>query len=124
MAKLAKISDAEWRVMRVLWEKSPRAASEVVEALEAVTDWSPKTVQTLLNRLVKKGAVGFEKQGRAHHYFPKVKQTQCVLAAGRSFVQRVFGGAAAPMLAHFIEEADLSAEEIEELKRILDKKGQ
>ena len=122
MQKTPKISDAEWQVMRVTWSKSPITANEVVEALSPSTTWKPKTIMTLINRLVKKGALGFEKNGRAYRYSPLVEESECVRSESRSFLERVYGGALQPMLANFLEDGELSREEIEELKRILDQK--
>lgn len=119
-----RISDAEWLVMQTVWGRSPITAAEVIEALAPATTWKPKTTMTLLNRLVKKGVLGFEKKGRAYHYYPLVEQDECVKAENQSFLQRVYGGALKPMLADFLEEADLSKEDIEELKQMLDKGGQ
>jgi BlaI family transcriptional regulator, penicillinase repressor len=121
MQERPPISDAEWLVMQVVWAKSPVPAAEVVEDLSPRTDWKPKTVMTLLNRLVKKGLLGFHKQGRAYQYYPLVKQVDCVKAEGRSFVNRVYGGALKPILVDFLEDANLSPQDVEELKRILDK---
>jgi BlaI family penicillinase repressor len=123
MSSQPSISDAEWEVMKILWAKSPATAEQVVELLAPKTDWKPKTVMTLLNRLVKKQAAGYEKKGRAFHYFPLVKEADCVRAESRSFLQRVFDGAVTPMLAQFLQEAKLSKTDIEELKQILDKKN-
>jgi len=117
-----RISDAEWLVMKVLWERSPLAVADVTEALEDQTGWKLKTVQTLLNRLVKKGALDYEKRGRAFYYAPIVEESACVRAETQSFLQRVSGGALKPMLAWFIEEGDLSDEEIAELKRMIEKR--
>jgi BlaI family transcriptional regulator, penicillinase repressor len=121
MQEKPPISDAEWLVMQVVWAKSPITAADVVEQLAAKTQWKPKTVMTLLNRLVKKGLLGFDKRGRAYHYYPLVEQARCVKAESRSFVERVYGGAMKPILVDFLEEADLSPQDVEELKRILDK---
>lgn len=107
--------------MQAVWKNPPRTASEVIETLAGRTTWKPKTVMTLLNRLVKKGILGFHKKGRAYHYYPLVEQAACVKAENRSFVQRVYGGALKPMLVDFLAEAELSKEDIEELKRILDR---
>src|SRR5689334_10456163 len=103
MKNLPKISETEWEVMKVLWTKSPLAAEDVIAALVAQDDWHPKTVKTLLNRLVKKQALGFEKDGRAYLYRPLVREADCVRAVSDSFLDRVFGGSLTPMLAHFVE---------------------
>ena len=123
MKKLPKISESEWQVMKLLWAKSPATANEIVEKLTKTNFWSPKTIRTLLNRLVKKNALGFEQKGRQYHYFPLVDQADCMKAESSSFLQRVYGGVTKPMLAAFIENADLKGEDIEELKRILDERS-
>jgi len=121
--KVPRISEAEWRVMKILWAKSPLTANEVVDELSAATRWSDKTIKTLINRLTKKGALGFKRQGRMYLYHPRVAEVDCARAEGRSFLKRVYGGALPPMLAAFLEEQRLSRSEIEELKRILDYRG-
>lgn len=122
MKKLPRISEAEWQVMRVLWERAPRTANEVVDALAGETDWNPRTVKTLLNRLVNKGALGFEPSGRSYLYHPRVSEEACAREESRSFLRRVYGGAFAPMLASFLDAEELSPEEIADLRRILDEK--
>jgi len=122
MKKLPKISESEWLVMRVLWSNSPLAANEVFEQLESQTKWKPKTVKTLIDRLVKKDAVRFEKEGRRYLYYPAVVKAECVATERRSFVRRVYGRITKPMLAAFLEDARLSAQDIAELKEILEQK--
>ncbi len=117
-----KISDAEWKVVKLLWEKSPQTANEIVKTLSEITDWKPKTIKTLLNRLCQKQAIGFKRVGREYHYFPRVDKDQYVHAESRSFLNRVFDGALKPMLAALIENDDLSADDISELKEILNQK--
>lgn len=122
MKKPVKISEAEWEVMNVVWTKSPAAASEVVEQLSEKKGWALRTVRTLLDRLVKKGALRAELDGKRFLYEPKVTMQECVHHASRSFVERVFGGAPASMLIHLIQQTELTSEEIKELKRILTSK--
>ncbi|MGI8603100.1 MAG: BlaI/MecI/CopY family transcriptional regulator [Verrucomicrobiales bacterium] len=114
------ISEAEWVVMRVLWERNPLTANEVVQELAPYREWKPKTVHTLIRRLVDKGAVAYEKRGREFLFQPLVDERECQLAESRSFLGRVFGGEMAPFLAAFVEREQLSAAEIDELKRVLD----
>ncbi|MHC4497914.1 MAG: BlaI/MecI/CopY family transcriptional regulator [Planctomycetota bacterium] len=121
MKMIPKISESEWQVMRVLWAENPSTANEVVKALSA-TAWKPKTIKTLLNRLVKKKVLGFERKGREYHYYPLVAEAACVRAESRSFLRRVYGGALKPMLAAFLEHEDLSPQDIRDLKGILDEK--
>ena len=123
MKKLPKISESEWLVMRVLWSNGSLTANEVVKELTGKTKWKPKTIKTLITRLMKKGAVKFEKEGRKYRYYPAVSQAECVRMERRSFVRRVYGGTTRPMLAAFLEDAKLSAEDISELKKILEQKG-
>ena len=124
MKKLPKISESEWLVMRVLWKKSPLTANEIVEKLAGKTKWKPKTIKTLITRLTNKGAIKFEKEGRLYKYHPAVSKDECVRMERRSFVRRVYGGISKPMLASFLEDAKLSAEDILELKKILDQKAE
>ena len=119
---LPQISAAEWIVMKVVWDKSPLTTNEVVDALDGQIDWKPKTIHTLLRRLVKKGALAFAKQGREYLFRPLVDAQHCRHAASRSFLHRLFDGELAPFLAAFLEHERLTRAEIEELKRILDEK--
>jgi BlaI family penicillinase repressor len=117
------IAESEWEVMKVLWKKSPMAAREIIDALASVKDWKPKTVKTLLNRLVNKGAVSFKQEGKNYIYTHAVSQKECARSEAKSFLRRVYDGSPRPMIAAFIEEEKLTPEDIRELKRILDKKG-
>ncbi len=119
MAKVPKISEAEWEVMKVLWKTSPKTANEIVDELKGKTRWKRETMRTLINRLVQKKALGFQKKGRQYHYFPKLTEAEGIKAEAESFVKRIGGGSIEPMLTAFVEEKQLSAEKIEKLKRIL-----
>ena len=123
MKTVPRISETEWEVMRVVWAKAPCTAGEVIAALvNSDPSWHPKTIKTFLNRLTGKKALGFQKEGRAYLYRPLVAEDECVSAASETFLERVFGGALKPMLAHFVERRKLSAEEIRELKKLLKQK--
>ncbi|WP_321413778.1 BlaI/MecI/CopY family transcriptional regulator [uncultured Desulfobacter sp.] len=115
-----KVSDAEWLVLETLWENHPAGANDIVSALASRTDWKPNTIKTLINRLVKKEVVGFEKQGRSYLYFPLVSRTKIIKKERQSFLKRFFKGAFTPMVAGMVENQELSLEEIRELRRILD----
>ncbi len=117
-----KISDAEWIVMRALWRIGAMTTNQVVEALDDSTHWKPKTIHTLLSRLVRKGALEFERRGREYLFRPLVTAAECEHAASRSFLGRFFDGELAPFLARFLESEKLKPSEIEELKRILERK--
>lgn len=121
--EVPKISDSEWVVMRAFWARGEAASSEVIADLEAETDWKPKTIQTLIRRLVQKGALDFEKHGREYRYRPVIDERTCEEAASRQFLDRVFDGKLAPFLATFVEQSRVSDEEIAQLKEILDQGG-
>ena len=108
--------------MRVIWSNTSQcSAGEIIATLRRTdASWHPRTVKAYLNRLVKKKALGFSKEGRAYVYRPLVRQEECVDAASESFLERVFGGSLRPMLAHFVEHKKLSAAEIRELKQLLE----
>ncbi|MFC5454294.1 BlaI/MecI/CopY family transcriptional regulator [Prosthecobacter fluviatilis] len=115
------ISESEWSIMEVLWESSPKTASEVTKALRASTNWAENTVRTLLTRLVEKGALKTaENASGTRTFLPAVKREACVHAESESFMQRIFGGAAKPLLVHFAQNSKLTAEEVKELKKLLD----
>lgn len=117
-----KIADSEWLIMKVLWKRSPKTANEIITSLADAVQWNPKTVKTLLNRLVNKKVLGFTKEGRTYHYFPLVSEKKCANAERQSFISKVYSGALQPMLAAFLEDGKLSDNEIDELKKILEKK--
>ena len=119
-----RISPAEWEVLSALWERSPATGAEICERLTGEQEWHPKTVATFLTRLVEKGIVGVRREGKANVYLPLKSREECVQAEGDSFLQRVFRGSSAPMLLHFVEQAELTPEEIRELERALKQKKQ
>ena len=109
--------------MQAVWAGHPCSAQEIVARLvQSDPSWHPKTAKTLLARLVKKRALAYRHEGRAYLYRPLVTEAQCQAEASESFLQRVFGGSLKPMLAHFVTRRKLSAAEIQELKRLLDRK--
>jgi BlaI family transcriptional regulator, penicillinase repressor len=121
MKRIPRISETEWELMKIIWEVGPATAATVLERLRKQDpEWHPKTCKTLLGRLVRKGALHYEEQGRAYLYRAAYSEAECVAAVSESFLQRVFSGGLKPMLAHFIESRRLSAAETKELRRILD----
>lgn len=114
------ISDAEWIVMREFWARGETNSAEVIAALGKTRHWKPPTIMTLITRLVKKGALGFERQGREYRYRPLVDEAHCAHAVSKSLVDRVFGGRIAPMLACFLDKQKLSKKDIAELRQLLD----
>ena len=107
--------------MRVVWKQHPITAFEVVEKLsEFDANWHPKTVRTLLARLVKKGALGYTPRGNVYFYAPLVTERECIAIVSESFLDRVFSGSLKPMLAHFVERQDLTKDDLTELRRIFE----
>jgi len=114
-----RISDAEHAVMEALWEKSPLTAVEVCDSVCTVRGWSMPTVKTLLSRLVAKGAVTTEPDGRRFLYTPLLERDEYVGGESRRLVDRLFGGKAAPLFAHLAEAEALSDDDIAEIERLL-----
>jgi len=114
-----KISAAELDVMSALWKTPGLAASDVHAALGDEKHWTSRTVKTLLARLVEKGALRTEEDGRRYLYFPAVEEDTYKAKAARQFVDRVFSGRAAPLVAHLADSRGLTPEDIEELERLL-----
>jgi BlaI family penicillinase repressor len=123
MQQVPHISDSEWEIMKVVWKRSPRSAQSIVDALAKIKDWHPKTIKTLITRLVKKGALEIDKSGKTYLYAPAVTRRVCVRSATTSFIRRVYDGALTPMIASFFEEEILSEDDVRDLRRLLAKKG-
>lgn len=113
------ISEAEAQVMQVLWQDSPRTAEAIVAALVGPNDWAEATVKTLINRLLNKGAIDAEKQGRRYCYRPRLQRDEWLSQQSQGLVDRLFGGRVAPLVAHFSEQGKLSAKDIAELKQLI-----
>ena len=118
-----QISDAEAVVMEVLWSTSPLGADDVVAALADRSDWAEPTIKTLLNRLLNKGAVTAERDGRRFLYAPAVPEDAWAAGAGLSLIDRLFGGRLAPLVAQFASERKLKPDDIEALKALLKEQG-
>ena len=119
MSKTPQISGAEWEVMEVLWDFAPLTGAEVAERLGA----HPKTVKTLLGRLVRKGALRFTEEANRYLYRPVLPRERYVAEESKSFLERVFGGEATPALVHFVETVELTDDDIRELRDILDRRA-
>ena len=124
MKRPPKISETEWEIMRIIWAQHPITAADIVARLSAIDpSWHPKTARTLLARLVAKKALDYQEHGRAYVYEPRVTEEECVAEVTGSFLDRVFGGSLKPMLAHFIEQKQLTRAELNELRALLDQPG-
>ena len=120
MPKPPPITEAEWSLMNALWEQSPRTASDLHGVLGKAQDWSLATVKTLLSRLVAKGALATIKDGKRFLYRPVVTRTAAVKEEGRSLLKRAGKDASSPLIAYFMKQGKLWAEEIQSLRDLLD----
>ena len=122
MKKLPQISDAEFEVMDVIWKYAPVSTSEITDRLTATTDWSPKTIHTMLSRLEKKGVIAHEKESRVFVYTPCVKKEAYLAVESRTLADRFFDGAMKQLVVSFLEQKDLTPEDLAQLQDILDRK--
>ena len=106
--------------MQSLWDKNPMCAEDVIAALSDQQDWQEATVKTLLNRLLKKGAIRAEKDGRRFLYSPVLKREQWINTESKGFLDRMFDGKIAPLVAHFSQQKKLSKQDLDELKRLVE----
>ncbi len=113
------ISEAEAVVMEVLWERQPLGADEIVAALAGRSDWAEPTIKTLLNRLLNKGAICADREGRRYLYSPVLTRDAWVAQQSEGMLERLFGGRVAPLVAHFSERGKLSDRDIAELRRLI-----
>lgn len=118
----SKLTDAEWKVMTVLWEHAPRTMMEITNALKEETGWTKYTVMSFLKRMEEKGAVHFEEGGRAKLYFPDWKREEAAIQETKDFLDKVFHGKAGLMINAMVQQKALSKQEIEELYEILEDK--
>lgn len=120
MNELPQISEAEFEVMKVIWSHAPISTNEVVEKLTKTSKWSPKTIQTLLLRLVKKKALTYTKESRVFVYTPLIQEDEYIKHESKTFLDRFYNGALNSMVLNFLEHEQVSKEEIHELRKILD----
>lgn len=122
MRELPQISEAEFEVMKVIWKYAPINTNEITEKLTQTTDWSPKTIQTLIKRLVSKKALTYEKQSRVFVYTPLIKEDEYIRRESNTFLNRFYDGNITSMLASYIEDDKLSETEIDTLRSLLSEK--
>lgn len=122
MSKLPQISEAEFEVMKVIWKYAPISTNEVTEKLTQTTNWSPKTIQTMLKRLVTKKALTYEKQSRVFVYTPLVPETEYIRQESNSFLNKYYNGNIVSMLTSYLEYDKLSKTELDTLRHLLSDK--
>lgn len=118
-SKTPRISDSELQLLQLLWEDSPLGASEVAERLPAALGWSPTTVKTLLARLVAKGAIASEPQGRRFLYRPLIAREKVAGGQAGGLIDRLFGGRVSPLVAQLAEQREIDPEDLAELERLV-----
>lgn len=123
MNNLPQISEAEFEVMKIVWKYAPISTNEITEKLVKTTTWSPKTIQTLIKRLVTKGALSYEKQSRVFVYTPLIKENEYIGQKSNSFLKQYYNGDISAMLSAFIENDKLSETEINSLRSLLSKRA-
>ena len=122
MRNLPQISDAEFEVMNIIWKHFPINTNDIVERISEEKNWSPKTIQTMLFRLEKKGVITHQKEGRIFVYSPLISKDAYLEAESNTFVNRFFDGAFNKMVVNYIESQSLSKQDIDELQALLDSK--
>ena len=119
MKQSFSISESEWQVLSCLWKKSPMEIKDIVTALHPRTGWNANMVRTLVVRLQEKGAVGVEKGSRCYRYYPVADQKSCTLEETESFLDRVFDGSPAKMIAALTGSGKLSRKDCDEIQQML-----
>lgn len=122
MQDLPQISEAEFEVMKIVWKHAPISTNDITDRLLRTTSWSPKTIQTLIKRLVTKKALTYEKQGRVFVYTPLVKENEYIDQKSTSFLKRYYDGDITAMLSSYIENDRLSETDIAHLRSLLSRK--
>ena len=117
---MVNLSDGEWKIMNVLWEKERGTITELTAALQEETGWDKHIIITMLNRMEKKGAIAYKKEGRAKMFYPIVPRVKVSMQETRGFLQKVFRGSLGMMVNAMVEDQALSGEEIQELYDILE----
>lgn len=120
--KKPNVSEAEWVIMKIIWDDNPITAKQIIKKLEDEKEWKEKTIKTMLSRLVGKEVLAFKKEGREFHYYPMSTEQECTKIENESFLKKVYNGNFNVMLVNFLDQVDLSDQDIEELKKILESK--
>ena len=119
MKSLPQISEAEFEGMKVIWKHAPISTNEITDQLTKTTQWSPKTIQTLIKRLVTKGALSYEKQSRVFVYTPLIKEKEYIGHQSHSFLKRYYDGDITAMISAYMEDDKLTESEIGALRTML-----
>lgn len=124
MNTLPQISDGEFEVMNIIWKYAPINTNDIIKRLSPITKWNPRTIQTMIIRLEKKGIITHEKESRVFVYSPLIPKEEYLKAESDNFINRFFDGALNQMVVSYLSQSELSDKDINDLQAILDKKRQ
>lgn len=122
MSNLPKVSEAEWEIMKIIWAHPKATSTFIIESLKGEKEWKASTIKSLINRLLNKEVISFEKDGKEYLYYAVIAEDKYIKEESNSFLNRVFGGSLNSMLLNFVKSDKLSKDDIDELKDILNKK--
>lgn len=123
MDKDIRISESEWEVMKIIWDKKEATSNEIIEELKDKKDWKSATIKSLISRLLNKRAISFNRNGKGYIYYPLIEEEKAVIEESMSFINRVFNGSVSDLLLNFVKSEKLTEEDIDELKEILNSKN-
>ncbi len=115
-----EISDAQWKLMEIIWSRGSATASDLIDALVPETGWNHQTIRTLLARLVQKGVLETEPVKNYYVYKPLVSREETVREEGETFLNRLFHGNADALLVHFVREGKVDQSTLDKLQTLLD----
>lgn len=116
---MTEISKTEFEVLEAIWQGHPASAQQIIERLNGIKPWHDKTVKTLLNRMVKKEAISFEKVQRSYFYSPLFARDEYTFKESKSLIERMFSGRLSPLVSHFVKGDELTKDDINELKNLI-----
>lgn len=122
MGQLPQISEAEYEIMKILWEEYPLSTNEICERAQQTHSWNQKTIHTLLSRLNNKQVISYEKRGRMYYYFPVISQNKYLEQENHHFLDRFYNGKAAPMLSALLSNETLTDSDLQEMYDMIQSK--
>lgn len=114
------ISDGEYEIMKVIWEKHPAYAKDIIDQLGEKMNWTPQTIKTMINRLLKKEVIGYEKDGRQYAYYPLIEQELYLKSESKSFFSKFYNNSISQVVNYFVDDHKVTKEDIEALRKLLD----
>ena len=118
-----QVTEAEWKIMEVLWDHAPRTMTEITAILTPTTGWTRHTVITLLKRMVEKGSISVDESDRAKKYTPLISREEASSEETHKFLSHVFNGKASLLVNHLVDTGDLTASDLQEILDVLKEHG-